>query len=247
MIVSRRNTLRALTIAAFGCSSATPPGADVDARIVRADVVDASDTPVDTAPACLMPETPSVADGPCRCNSDCEEGVLCEPESFMGKPRGRCLRTCSTAADCGGGYRCFGTAVMQCNLLCNTNDDCGPARYCFGGACRNVCQRDDDCFSGYCNRWSARCEAPGTSPGEGALTGEVCLRDEDCRSNICLSGACASPCSLTAQGCPDGETCIGSGRNDLGLCYQVCTATTECRRQGARCTTVTGRGIRACQ
>lgn len=238
---------------ALGCSNVTPPSSNIDGRVVT----DAGDGAVDgsagdgaaiDAPsACIDPAERAPADGPCRCNGDCEEGLLCEPETFMGKPRGRCLRTCANAAECGPGYRCFGSSLMQCNRLCTTTDDCGPARYCFGGSCRNVCQRDEDCFSGYCNRWSGRCEAPGTPPGDRGVTGDACLRNEDCRSDICLSGHCASACSLSVQGCPDGDTCIGSMRNDLGICYQICTVTADCRDTSLRCTSVAGRGIRACQ
>jgi hypothetical protein len=138
---------------------------------------------------------------------------------------------------------------MQCNQACTTNEDCGEARYCFAGYCRLLCQRDADCNSGNCNRWTARCDPAGAAPREAGLTGEQCLRNEDCRSNICLSNACASPCAVSAQFCPEGETCVGSMLNDAGVCYQNCRVSADCRRAGARCTTVSvsGRTARVCQ
>lgn len=46
--------------------------------------------------------------------------------------------------------------------------------------------------------------APPTGPG---LPGDMCTMGNECQSNLCVNGACASPCATVAD-CPNGFSCV---------------------------------------
>jgi hypothetical protein len=198
---------------------------------------------------CLDPATPGGAYARCRCNGDCEDGSLCDPEASSRDPGGACLRVCTTEADCGENETCrAGAAISRCVPTCSSTADCGaPGRYCFSGRCFAVCQADSECESGNCDRHSGRCLAAGVT-SMGAETSEACLRDEDCRSGLC-NETCLTPCARSANGCPAGEFCLGDDSLiDLGQCLPICETTADCADPAADCLEVTdlGRTARVC-
>lgn len=206
---------------------------DLDARVVMEDA---------PATSCRFAPGSSAPGGPCGCTADCSGTGLCSDEPGLGFPQGSCEQICTSDAECGPNQRCKTGTISRCVPLCTTADECGLGRYCFAGQCMAFCQRDSDCLSGHCDAYRGRCVSADFVP-TGGRTGDACVRDEECRSQICSDGLCDGVCSRRAQGCPDGDFCLGDDMFiDAGQCLQRCTSTSDCRATSQTCSSVSDIG-----
>jgi hypothetical protein len=109
----------------------------------------------------------AAANDVCTADADCRSPMICD--------RNRCgmPRTVAENANCGNpGESCQAaqyckaadgfsvcTARMTSGSVCATQIECADAFRCRGGSCidklmlNGVCDRDDDCLSGYCDRY----------------------------------------------------------------------------------------------
>ena len=110
------------------------------------------------------------------------------------------------------------TASTQCiNKLCVT---------AFGKkVCTKKCTKDADCPTAYrCvdNAGLKVCLQASTIP-KGKL-GASCSKNEDCESKLCVKSGdklvCSSHCSVSAQDCPTGYTCVALSGSTKGACVK---------------------------
>lgn len=160
--------------------------------------------------------------GRCRVSADCACG------SCSGA--GKCVETCRSDFDCGGG-RCVGGECVECT----SNSDCaaeyGPDAVCDGGTCNTPCYTGlstGDCSFGLsygdtCHNCPEAC--PLDAPCR--KTQEVCDYQEvydvlagRTRVQITYCTVCARQC-FTSSDCEPGTVCGGFG---------------YCRQSGGRCT-----------
>lgn len=167
----------------------------------------------------------------CVCDTECESGE-CFTEAVTGIPGGMCFQDCTTTASCPDGTRC---KYGACRPPCNSNRQCEATQICdkLGDeeACVAHCSVDAQCQSRNCNVWTNECDAAGVSEPFGGGVSATCEVDEDCKSDFCFAGGCNVFCSVSAQTCPDGSTCLRDG-GDLGSCYLPCKVDDDCRRLG---------------
>ena len=104
----------------------------------------------------------------CDLNSDCEAPLVCRLE--------RCRNECTVSRDCPLGARCvvdnegLGSCTLDREDDCTGAEDCPETLHCVVGACRNLCEGDDDCASdATCRPVEDRmaCFAPGDVPDAG--------------------------------------------------------------------------------
>jgi hypothetical protein len=232
----------------LSCSSALPPSADVEGRVVPDPVIGDGTRAVCGAPGNTLDAWP------CTCDSDCLSGAHCNAEATTGQPGGRCSRLCTAPQDCPKGACIVPSgagASGVCEGTCDTSADCAPSSYCQHNEaphlCLPMCQLDGDCGSGHCNLYTGWCSDGGVPSGAGVY--EPCLRNEDCKSGLCSpSGRCLVGCAIALQRCPDGAICESStAQNEVGLCLPRCTPQGTCTLAGLSCKfTVNPPGERAC-
>jgi hypothetical protein len=112
-------------------------------------------------------EGTSEANGVCTSDPDCKSPLVCD-RNRCGNPR-----AVSDGANCGNpGERCPSaqyckaadgfsvcTPRLASGAVCGNQIECGDAFRCRGGACvdklalNDPCDRDDDCKSGYCDKY----------------------------------------------------------------------------------------------
>jgi len=171
----------------------------------------------------------------CACPADCvgERGFQCQLERTDGFPGGACVRECDTEVpdDCGAGAICTAGSgvgsVGVCRPSCTEADDCAPGRVCDGEGCFLLCQSDDECELGPCDRYTGLCRP--TDDGLGV--NRLCSTNDECRSGFCSAdGRCSSLCSLSRQGCPEDGVCVPALgiRGDLGVCATRCMVDADC-------------------
>jgi hypothetical protein len=126
------------------------------------------------------------------------------------------------------------------------------------GACLPQCGSDEDCSGRVCDLAQGTCvdeRAPGLP------IGAACGADADCAGAVCSafpSGAsfCSAACSLDGLGCGHGPdvdprpaACVAAwlnvdgvseGRQDLGLCLELCYVTADCTQPDWSCDTRQG-------
>lgn len=162
----------------------------------------------------------------CTCNAQCASGS-CSAENANGWAGGACIRDCTEPSDCGEGYVC--SDAGYCKLECSQESDCRPGWACSYGDCTPVCQADEECESGNCDRYRGRCLPP-RSDELGSVQAE-CSDNDACRSGICgETVGCLSPCSTERQGCPEEARCVSGDAEagTLGLCFLTCEADEDC-------------------
>lgn len=168
---------------------------------------------------------------PCTRNEDCPCGT-CDGG-------GRCVETCQTDFDCGGGFCVDG----EC-LECLSNQDCqsyGEGAVCDGGTCKTPCYTDfstGDCYNGLavgdtCQACPDMC--PDGAPC--ATVNKICNSTEvydpvsqETRLDITFCKVCAKACSSSAD-CDDGTIC------DDGYCLSHdgrCTLDNDCLEVAAQ-------------
>ncbi len=126
------------------------------------------------------------------------------------------------------------------------------------GACLPQCGSDEDCDGRVCDLAQGTCldqRAPGLP------IGAACAADAECAGAVCSafpSGTsfCSAPCSFNALGCgygagvqPRPAACVAAwlnvdgvseGRQDLGLCLELCDVTADCTQPDWSCDTSQG-------
>ena len=193
---------------------------------------------------------------PCLLDNQCAGGK-CLTEASSGLPNGACsnLASCtvSTNAGCNGGRCLAGTTFNTCVAPC-TGTGTGSSGACRAGfacydpdysttnnnnVCLPLCSSDSECSgggSGYgCNPWSKRCGNLDRGLGK---YGAACTSNAQCESGECLTGSlapggyCGGPCRGDTKNCgPNGWCSFDPSYGDnYGLCYQACTASTQCRQ-----------------
>ena len=257
--MGRARLLLGLSLLSVACGTTdpAPDGAIADAGSADAASFDAPGADGGRLD-CAEPGSRGLGE-PCRCaETDCALGLLCLTEEVSGIPGGMCVQAvCSLSADeCMGDTRCVGipgnSDEGMCMAACTSNDDCRPTvGVCNtgapgGGICHVMCQAVEDCEStGFCDPYTSAC----TEPREpvGADTWQTCLRNDDCRSNYCAPiGRCGTNCSVSRQGCPDGQICVElETGNDFSLCFRTCSGPADCPDPTLDCVR-TSAGDRVC-
>lgn len=138
----------------------------------------------------------------CSADADCASSVC-----FDFGDGGRCIRACTSGADCDGGTSCYMIDGARVCLLAST----APAR-----AEEIDCTTDADCGGSTCvwleassGRWDQRCMDP---VGPGAPQSE-CFDDEDCYNGVCTFGIndssnfCRHTCAIDGD-CPADFACV---------------------------------------
>ncbi len=242
----------ALTLAACGTSSALPT--PTDAPVMRD--AGAEDVAVDTGPCNGGPR--QGPGGACQCTADCEPGATCATEGETGFPGGMCLRPCDPAEAPRAGLTCReldgGTAyIPTCGG--DAGAPCRDGWFCrvYTGAtraqdryeCDPRCERDEQCATGHCNRYTGFCQPD----ADARANGEACTVGEQCRSGQCLRsglGACNSLCDVRSGFCPDDGFCLppvqaATGAQN-GTCLARCARLADCR-MGFTCMRYMGQGL----
>lgn len=178
----------------------------------------------------------------CVTDEDCPEPFICsgstckDPSgsSGTGPTHAEMLTECQEDFDCfgsGGGFDFSNLGLCipaedgksYCRLVCMFGVECGaPCLECVAGAKQTLLGAADLCL-----------------PKSGcAERGELCTGDVECESGLCVDQACAEPCSLGSDVCPDGEGCARFSEGALdGLCAptgalnagEACTRDDLCR------------------
>lgn len=196
---------------------------------------------------------------PCRQSSDC---TRVDPSAACSNPgpdgAGTCLRGCLSKDPLPNEAKCLDRVDQLCLSVAALGLEPFSATQRQVGVCVPQCGSDDDCDGRLCDPVQGTCvdERP-----PGLPIGAACTLDTDCAGNICSafpSGArfCTGACSLDGLGCGYGDdadpreaACIApwlneggvtEGRQDLGLCAELCYATADCTQPDWSCDTSRG-------
>ncbi len=153
-----------------------------------------------------------------------------------------CMPACTLGASGDEADPCAGISATVCDSL-SQDDNLG--------FCRPLCQFDDDCKSGRCDRSLAVCvaEAPGVEAG---VLGEPCDVEAPACNGLCLalntgetlcSHRCrygdTEPCELSSEGDPRGIcgfAAPGAALGDVGYCTPLCNCDSDCQNPELFCT-----------
>lgn len=175
--------------------------------------------------------------GPCRIDSDCGPGELCD-ESGVCRTT---LATCKTDADCPNGFRCEGRCVLRLRH-CTAHGDCLLGEQCDreSQSCRPraICDAPADCPGG------TTCDMDARLCRTACSTGAECDPIETCASGRCQPKA---PCKSNAD-CIKGQTCETGGacRFKGGGYGQACAADADCGDADDYCLVAPGKITGCC-
>jgi hypothetical protein len=186
----------------------------------------------------------------CSAQSDCAPGICLQDDTIF--PRGYCSLDCAADSSvCPTGTACtsFGEAGSYCLVTCDsassestcpTGNGCTSAVLGFipAGLCVNGCSDASDCGPGQqCNASDAmavagQCFTPSAPPGTACRTtddcsmGSICFTESQYGSpgGECVTLGCDADSNT---GCEGDAQCLANG--DSGLCYDGCTADSDCR------------------
>jgi hypothetical protein len=187
---------------------------------------------------CLTEAATGLANGACSNAVTCSvsaqtgcNGGMCAETGTFDTCRMRCTGTGLAgtvgAGRCRPGYACIdtdtntGNATSYCYPLCNTDADCSGSGANYG-----------------CNPWSKLCQLKDKGmPKYGA----ACTNGTQCESGICTlnypGGMCFGLCTGNLKTCGTGGVCYyyASYGDNIGECYQGCTASAQCRGAPLTC------------
>jgi hypothetical protein len=195
----------------------------------------------------------------CRLAADCstvDPSAICSSPGADG--RGVCLRGCLSKDPLPGEAKCLDRVDQLCLSAAALGAEPFSTTERQRGACLPNCGSDEDCATRICDLASGLC-VDRAAPGAGI--GAACTADAECAGALCAeltSGArfCSSACALGSLGCgfgtdanPRGAACIApwlsqggvtEGRQDLGVCIELCNATPDCAQPDWVCDTTRG-------
>lgn len=223
---------------------------DCDGAIDCADSFCASQT--------ICQQQPQPDGAPCSADNQCQGGK-CLSEATKGYPNGMCSNaaSCSVSAQtgCNGGLCVESGSFDVCYPKC-TGKGLGTTGACRAGYacidpdssvsgnsyCLALCTEDAQCAgsgTNYgCNPWSHLCEVKDKAK---AKYGAPCTANSDCESNQCATqsgdgltgGYCFGYCNATLGACGGDGYCYWNSAwgDNVGICYDGCTANSQCRTQ----------------
>ncbi|MBI3185237.1 MAG: hypothetical protein HYZ28_24125 [Myxococcales bacterium] len=180
---------------------------------------------------CLLEATTGVPNGACSNAASCSvtgqtgcNGGICVESGTFDLCRMRCTGNgLGTSGRCRAGFACFDTDTNTGN----SNNYCIP-----------LCAADSECQgggSGYgCNSWSKLCQ----QKDKGLLKyGQACTASGQCESGRCApssyypGGYCYGYCTGSAKSCGGDGVCYfdPSYGDNVGVCYDGCSSTAQCR------------------
>lgn len=193
----------------------------------------------------------------CASRGDCarfDPNGICSSASAAGESI--CLRGCLSKAPIPGEAKCLDRVDQICMSTAAFGLEAFDPIARQLGACLPNCGSDADCDGGrFCDLASGLCV--NTEPF-GLPIGSACALDTDCEGQVCVTHAsgeraCSAPCPLDSLGCgfgidadPRGAACLApwfnvggfsEGRQDLGLCIELCNQTSDCNQAGFVCDT----------
>jgi hypothetical protein len=196
---------------------------------------------------------------PCQQRSDC---TRLDPSAACSNPgpdgAGTCLRGCLSKDPLPNEAKCLDRVDQLCLSAAALGLEPFSTTERQPGVCVPQCGSDDDCDGRLCDPVQGTCvdERP-----PGLPIGAACTLETDCAGAICSafpSGTrfCTAACSLDGLGCGYGDAadpreaaCIApwfnqdgvtEGRQDLGLCAELCYSTADCTQPGWSCDTSRG-------
>ena len=201
--------------------------------------------------------------------NDCAPGATCL-DVGLGSGNGLCFAECAANADCQPGYYCDqgyagvclpGTAPEYCDNQVDDNGDglvdCADPQCSHAPTCPEVACDDwsDNEYDGATDCGDTDCQGTAACTPGAAATGAPCDASNQCAATggdpTCLtewtwgwpSGYCAEFCSLAANDCAPGATCLDLGLSSgNGVCFADCTTNADCRA-GYSCLDVGGQSI----
>jgi hypothetical protein len=250
-------SLLALVAVIAGCASPMDPRNDSGATTTDAATDAASSDRLEPDGARCV-GGPQLADGPCRCQSDCALDATCSPEAESRAARGRCLAPCSPGSPAPEGFVCISIAgsarlFARCDAAVRCREGWACTQEGAPAHCTPLCTADTQCESGICDRATGLCALERTPPS-GAEIGAACARAGDCRGDFCIPGSagfsggyCSGRCRVGASPCLDGGFCYLSAADralglEVGLCLKRCVSVDDCRA-GYSCTPAGGASV----
>ncbi len=195
----------------------------------------------------------------CRLPQDCT-GL--DPRGVCSTPgadgAGVCLRACLSKDPLSGEAKCLDRVDQICLSTAALGLEPFSTTTRQNGACLPNCGSDEDCSGRVCDLASGYCV---DQPATGLAIGAACSVESECAGRVCSafpSGArfCTAPCAFTSLGCgyasdanPRGASCavswfneggVTEGRQDLGLCIELCNTSADCAQPDFACDTSQG-------
>jgi hypothetical protein len=179
---------------------------------------------------------------PCVRGPDCGPGGVCFPYDPITDhwKDGYCSADCARNP-CPANSSCFGDFSASGSKVCLK--DCRPGfgdcRFDYSceplgsgrGRCVPSCHDDKECQGGLCRSCDGLCVRPGKPL---ATVGDPCSAHTDCPAGgVCRSdfpgGLCTLSCATKCTPCPQGSSCLSSGKTGELLCFKQCAAPSDCR------------------
>ena len=170
-----------------------------------------------------------------------------------------CIRGCLSKDPLSGESKCLNRVDQICMSAAALGIEAFNPTERQLGACLPNCGSSLDCDDGrLCDLASGLCV---DTAAPGLPIGAACAADGDCAGTVCAifpsgASACSAPCALGSLGCgfstdanPRGAACLvpwfieggfTEGRQDLGLCSELCNETGDCAQPGFVCDTSQG-------
>ena len=195
----------------------------------------------------------------CRVATDCSAFDVAPACSLPGADgNGVCLRGCLSKEPIPNEAKCLDRVDQLCLSSAALGQEPFSTTQRQQGACLPSCGNDADCAPRVCDLASGLC-LDQAAPGLGI--GAACTTDAECAGALCvelIAGGrfCSAACPLDSLGCgftsdadPRGAACIGpwlrqdgvtEGRQDLGVCVELCNTASDCTQADWVCDTTGG-------
>jgi len=195
----------------------------------------------------------------CRLTTDCSDvdpSAVCSGPGAEGT--GICLRGCLSKEPLPGEAKCLNRVDQMCLSTAALGREPFSTTERQPGVCVPSCGSDEDCAPRLCDLVSGLCL---DRVAAGAAIGAACTADAECAGGLCvepLAGSrfCSAGCALDSLGCgfgsdanPREAACllpwisqggVSEGRQDLGICLQLCNSDPDCTQPSWVCDTASG-------